>query len=457
MSTNDPFAAFESERTVIKPRPKLTGSAASVAPAAVFSQAPVEVVELPVSSSLNPLIGSASNLLSLIGHLRTLTQTPDLVTLRRSIVNEVQRFEANANRAGIPNESIVAARYVLCTALDEAVSNTPWGVQAGWSKQSLLVQFHNETWGGEKVFQLLAKLAQDTSGNKTLLELIYCVLALGFEGRYRVLDNGKSQLDAVRQRLSDLIRKQQIAPEVDLSPHWRSSLTGVLQTQSHVPLWVLAIISAALIATMFVALYFFVNNRSDASYTLLGNLRVPAVQIAGAPMPLPARKPRLAGLLDPEVREGLVTVLEDADKSVVRLRGDRFFASGSAEAMEQALPTLKRIAQALEQVKGGILITGHSDNQPIRSLRFPSNWHLSTARAENVKLALATLVDPSRLRFAGKADADPIAPNDSPENRARNRRVDIILYSETAAVGTTGESLTEGSPPGAATPKEAQK
>ena len=455
MSTNDPFAAFESERTVIKPRPKLAGVSAPPAPAAVFSQIAVEPIELPVNSSLNPLIGSASNLLSLIGYLRTLTQTPDLVTLRKSMVAEVQRFEANANRASVPNENIVAARYVLCTALDEAVSNTPWGVQAGWSKQSLLVQFHNETWGGEKVFQLLAKLAQDTAGNKTLLELIYCVLALGFEGRYRVLDNGKSQLDAVRQRLSELIRKQQTAPEIDLSPHWRSSLAGVLKNQSVVPLWVIASVSAAFIAIVFVSLFFFINNRSDATYTLLSNLRVPGVQVASAP--LPARKPRLAGLLEPEVREGLVTVLEDADKSVVRLRGDKFFASGNAEAMEQALPTLKRIAQALEQVKGNILVTGHSDNQPIRSLRFPSNWHLSTARAENVKQALATLVDPSRLRFGGKADADPIAPNDSAENRARNRRVDIILFSETATAGSTDQATTTSFQPGIAKEKEAQK
>ena len=140
MSTNDPFAAFESERTVIKPRPKMPGMATAALPvySAVVQQS--EPVEISAHTAVNPLVASASSLLSLIGHLRTMTQSPDLALLRSAMISEIQRFEAKANRAGISNDNIIAARYVLCTALDESVSNTPWGVQASWSKQSLLVQ-----------------------------------------------------------------------------------------------------------------------------------------------------------------------------------------------------------------------------------------------------------------------------------------------------------------------------
>jgi type VI secretion system protein ImpK len=112
------------------------------------------------------------------------------------------------------------------------------------------------------------------------------------------------------------------------------------------------------------------------------------------------------------------------------LRGDSFFGSGKAEPNTQSLPVLKRIGEALAQVKGDVQIVGHSDNQPIRSLRFPSNWHLSTARAEGVRAALAAQVPEARMRATGKAEADPVAPNDSAENRARNRRVDVILVPE---------------------------
>ena len=102
-----------------------------------------------------------------------------------------------------------------------------------------------------------------------------------------------------------------------------------------------------------------------------------------------------------------ITVLEEADPTVVRLRGDSFFASGSAEPTTQSLPVLRRIGEALAEVKGDVLVLGHSDNQPIRSARYPSNWHLSTARAEGVKAALAQVVDPARMRARGKADAEP--------------------------------------------------
>ncbi len=431
MSTPDPFAPFESERTVIKPKPKMPSAASAAMPPPSFGTADAEPDPIEVSALglLNPLVSCASSLLGLVAHLRTLAQAPNVEALRNSVADAVRRFEASANRAGVSNENIVAARYVLCTALDESVSNTPWGVQAAWSKRSMLVQFHNETWGGEKVFQLLAKLAQDVAANRQLLELIYCVLALGFEGRYRVIDNGRSQLEAVRQRLADLIRKQRAPVETDLSPHWRGQGQAGAGQRQAIPFWVIGTGVATLLALVFVTLYFILNSRSDTTYGILAGLRVPGVQIAAAPVP--AKKPRLTGFLEPEIREGLVTVLEESDRSIIRLRGDRFFASGSAQPMAQSEPVLRRIAQALAEVKGDVLVTGHSDNQPIRSLRFPSNWHLSTARAENVKAAMAGLVEPARMRSSGKADAEPLAPNDSAESRARNRRVDITLFPET--------------------------
>ncbi|RYF74485.1 MAG: type VI secretion system protein TssL, partial [Comamonadaceae bacterium] len=173
------------------------------------------------------------------------------------------------------------------------------------------------------------------------------------------------------------------------------------------------------------------NNRSDATYAALSGLRVPNVQIA--PPAVMAKAPRLAKFLEPEIRQGLVTVTDEADRSVVRLRGDAFFGSGSAEPMAPSLPVLVRIGQALAEVKGDVLITGHSDNQPIRSMRYPSNWHLSAARADAVRTALTGLVDPARMRADGKADAEPVAPNDAPANRARNRRVDIVLLAPPGA------------------------
>ena len=428
MTTPDPFAAFESERTVIKPKPRAPGQTPGAPPPPPLSGgAEPNAVDIGELGLLNPLVSAAGKLLALTARLRTLVQPPNVPALRASTAEAVNQFDAAARRAGASNETVLAARYVLCTAVDEAVANTPWGVQAGWNKQSLLVQFHNETWGGEKVFQLLAKLAQDVPTHRQLLELIYCVLGLGFEGRYRVVDNGRAQLDTVRQRLADLIRKDRPPREADLSPHWRGQGAGTTRLRHALPLWVFAAGFALLLALVWFGLRVSLNNRSDTTYAAVSSLRVPNLQIA--PPAQLAKAPRLAKFLEPEVRQGLVTVTDEADRSVVRLRGDSFFGSGSAEPMPQSLPVLKRIGQALAEVKGEVLITGHSDNQPIRSLRFPSNWHLSAARADAVRGALISQVDPARMRADGKADAEPVAANDTPANRARNRRVDIVLLS----------------------------
>jgi len=426
MTTPDPFAAFESERTVIKPKPRTPGGTPPVPPTSMGGgeALPSEVGELGL---LNPLVSAAGKLLVLIGKLRNLVQPPNVAALRASTAEAVNQFDADARKAGISNESVLAARYVLCTSLDEAVSNTPWGVQGGWNKQSLLVQFHNETWGGEKIFQLLAKLAQDVPTHRQLLELIYCVLALGFEGRYRVVDNGKAQLDTVRQRLADLIGKDRPPVEAELSPHWRGQGAGTVRLRESLPMWVFAAGFALLLALAWFGLRLTLNHRSDATYSAVSSLRVPNLQIA--PPAIMSKSPRLAKFLEPEVKQGLVTVTDEADRSTVRLRGDSFFGSGSADPMAQSLPVLKRIGEALAEVKGEVLITGHSDNQPIRSLRYPSNWHLSAARADAVKGALSSIVEPARLRSDGKADAEPVAANDTPANRARNRRVDIVLLS----------------------------
>ena len=279
MTNPDPFAAFESERTVIKPKPRNPGGG-SGGPAYVAPGGEASAPELGELVLMNPLVSAAARLLVLIGRLRNMVQPPNVPALRASTADAVNQFDAAARRAGISNDSVLAARYVLCTALDEAVANTPWGVQGGWSKQSLLVQFHNESWGGEKVFQLLAKLAQDVPTHRQLLELIYSVLALGFEGRYRVIDNGRSQLDAVRQRLADLIAKDRPPVEAELSPHWRGQGAGTVRLRHSLPLWVFGAAFALLLALSWFGLRIALNHRSDSTYAAVSGLRVPNIQIA---------------------------------------------------------------------------------------------------------------------------------------------------------------------------------
>jgi type VI secretion system protein ImpK len=142
--------------------------------------------------------------------------------------------------------------------------------------------------------------------------------------------------------------------------------------------------------------------------------------------------PRLAQMLQPDIQAGLVQVRDLPDRSVIVIKGDGLFEPGSAELAGMHRALMGRIADALKPFKAPVLVTGHTDNQPIRSLRFPSNWHLSQSRAETVRGVLAEQLDPNRLRAEGRADAEAVADNANAAGRARNRRVEVTLLGADA-------------------------
>ncbi|RLE11450.1 flagellar motor protein MotB [Candidatus Aerophobetes bacterium] len=118
----------------------------------------------------------------------------------------------------------------------------------------------------------------------------------------------------------------------------------------------------------------------------------------------------------------------------VSLASPILFDLGKAELKPGILPLLDEIAGTLKGIPNEIVIEGHTDNLPIHTERFPSNWELSAARAISVarhfiKKGLA----PSRIGVVGYADSRPLFPNDTPEHRARNRRVEIFIREKDAA------------------------
>ena len=442
----DPFAAFNSDRTVIKPsagRPRAElaagGPAGTGAPAPAAASmasgrdAPLAMDAL-MTASLNPLVSNAAPLLAAAPRVRNTARHPNPAGLKEALAEGIRKFESQARAQGLPNEQIIAARYILCTLLDESAASTPWGGSGAWSAQSLLVQFHNEAWGGEKVFQLMSKLAENVEANRNLLELLYVVLAFGFEGRYRVIDNGRAQLDSMRERLVQLLRQGRPGLEKALSPRWQGEPQQVAKLHDGIPLWVLATLAALLLALLLMVLRFQLGDRAEPVFSSLAGLEATAAVVgAAAPLPPPAAPaPRLAGFLQPEIAAGLVQVQDFADRSVVTIKGDGFFEPGSAVIAPSVRTLLPRIAQALGDTPGQVLITGHTDNQPIRTLRYPSNWHLSQDRADAVKAELAKTVKPERLRAEGRADSESLADNGAPSGRAKNRRVEVTLFVQQA-------------------------
>lgn len=433
---SNPFAAFESERTVIKPSAgRGARPAAAAAPAAPANEAPA-AVDLPPFAGMNPLVQAAAPLLAMAPRLRAMARHPDPIALRASLVEAVKRFEATVRTLGLPNDQVVAARYVLCTLVDEAASSTPWGGSGAWSAQSLLVLFHNESWGGEKVFQLLTRLAESPAQHRNLLELIYMALALGFEGRYRVLDNGRAQLDSVRERLAQMLRVGAVPHE--LSSQWQGAAPPARRLRDGIPIWVVAVAAAVLLLAVFIVLRLSLNAQTDATFAALQSLAAQAPAAPPPPVPVtpqPPPPPRLAALLGPDIQAGRVAVRDLANRSIVTVQGDGMFSAGSGEVDAEVQPLLARIGAALAKVPGAVLVSGHSDSTPIRSLRYPSNWHLSKARALSVRDVLAAQVEPARITAEGRADTEPVDDNGSATGRARNRRVEIVLTPSISGVG----------------------
>ena len=447
MSENDPFAAFESDRTIIKPsagrgtRPAGEAAAAGAGSAAAGNQANLPPagsgsvsLDALMSASLNPLVSAAAPLLNAAPRIRAMAQHANPAGLKDALADAIRKFEAQAHAKGLRNDHIIAARYVLCTLLDESAASTPWGGSGLWSQHSLLVQFHNEAWGGEKVFQLMSKLAENVVDNRDLLELLYVALAFGFEGRYRVLDNGRAQLDSVRQRLAQLLKQSRGGYEKALSPHWQGVPARTGRLSDGLPLWVIAAITGVVLMLVFIGLRLSINRYSDPVFSALQSLDVKAPTVSAPPPAAAPAAPRLAGFLKPEIDAGLVAVRDLADRSIVTIKGDGFFEPGSADIADRVKPLLVRIADGLNGVPGQVLITGHTDNQPIRSMRYPSNWHLSQERANAVKTMLAASnVKPERMRAEGRADAEAVDDNGTPAGRARNRRVEVTLFVQANA------------------------
>jgi type VI secretion system protein ImpK len=121
-------------------------------------------------------------------------------------------------------------------------------------------------------------------------------------------------------------------------------------------------------------------------------------------------------------------VLGDENTPIVRIKGKGMFALGNATLEPKYLGILGRIGEALKQEVGPVFVYGYTDNQPIHTVRFPSNYELSAARAGAAKDVIAkALGDPQRIRAEGRADADPVAPNATPEGRDENRRIEVVL------------------------------
>ncbi|MDR2164519.1 MAG: type VI secretion system protein TssL, long form [Zoogloeaceae bacterium] len=390
-----------------------------------------------VKAAQNPLLEAAKPLLLAIA--QTPREPLDAVGVEawcNLLAQEINAFSQICSKANIRREHAVTASFCLTTALDEAANNTPWGgtsdiEQAGiWAGQQLASRFHGDVQGGRKFFLLVGRLSAHAEEHLDLLEVMYYILGLGFEGQYSTIANGHRELETIRHRLLALISAARGAVPRELSSRWRGEIPTQYKFWRDIPIWVSACLFGLVVFATF-AWY---------KYHLLEQSAIVWEKISAIGKLAPSL--RLSELLKDEISQGKVWVDEDEFRSAVIFKGDDMFVGGKARVNPDILPLLDRVALEIGKVPGAVQVIGHSDNRPIKMAEFPDNHALSKARADNVAKELeARGVSSARIETIGKADSEPIADNTTAAGRARNRRVRIVVqHSPEAASPTATES-----------------
>ncbi len=438
--SDSPFDAPSSGSSPFDAPPPAAGGYAAQSQSQSYTAAPRGPSDAPDTIAMggSALVTAAAPLLQLLARLRNTMSQPDSGDLRERATREIKRFEETARARDVPMEQLRPAHYALCASLDDVVLATPWGSQGAWAQRSLVSTFHQEVRSGERFFDVLGQLRQNPGNFLPVLELMYFCLSLGYMGRYRLSPRGPAEIDKLREDTYAVIRRQQPLSEAGLSPHWQGSTAPYRARRFSVPIWVTAVVALGALALVYALFEFSLGKQSSQQFEALVTAPLATMPnlVRAAPVVAPAEPApdgptildRLRGFLSPEIAAGKVSVLGTVNAPIIRINNIGLFGSGSAVVEQGDVPLLQKIGEALAKETGTVAVTGYSDNQPIHTLQFPSNFELSTSRAQAAAAIMdQTIGDQSRLTAKGMGDANPVASNATAAGRGENRRIEIVL------------------------------
>ncbi|PBB84971.1 MULTISPECIES: type VI secretion system protein TssL, long form [unclassified Mesorhizobium] len=405
----------------------------------------------------NPILGAAAPLLMLFGQLRLMPVERQAGLLAEHIAEAIEVFDRELAKAGVAEEDARIARFALCETADDLVGNLPWPKDDGWSGYSLVARFFHRKPTGTGFYEALNSLLGKPEAHQDLLELMHACLSLGFEGQYRGRAGERDNLERVRRDVYDTIRYFQPLADDDISPHWQGMAATMSKPSARLPPWAVAAAAATLVTAAFFAMRIFITDEGDATARelLALNPSTPvtierasvaplaepetAAPPAAAPAPVPApvaltQISRIRAALAKDLVRGGLAVGTQGNFIVVEINNALMFEAGKAELKPEFQTVAADIVAALDAEPGPIRIVGHTDNvKPRKSSAFKSNFDLSVARAKAVEAMMAPgFKDPSRITADGRGEDEPIADNATPEGRASNRRVDVMILKEEA-------------------------
>lgn len=439
----------DSERTVFRPTPlqELRAQTASggAAPAAEPVRAgPPSMRFMPDEDMPEPpprarprnlMLEAGAPLLALIAAVRSGRLRIELPQLHAKATGAAMRFDDRLASAGYDDETRRRARYAVYATVDDVAQNLPGKAADGaeWARRSMVVRGFGENIGGDRFWMLLQEMLSRPADYAELIELYHACLAAGFEGRHRVSDDGRSRLRQILTSAFAALPHARRVSDTELVPHWRGRPTPLSRIGFWAPLALAASALLGLLLLVVLALRLVLIETGQPSMaTLLAVNPDQPLRLSRNAAPPPqqsdAQQQRVGAFLADEIARKLVVVEEDPTSLRVRTTVGQLFQSGS-DALEPGRDALfARLADAVNREKGGIRIEGHTDGDPISTLTFPDNLALSQARAEAVaRIFRRHLTDPSRVTTAGLGATQPVASNATPDGKALNRRVEIVI------------------------------
>jgi len=389
----------------------------------------------PAPRARNPLITAAAPTLALIASVRAARVQVSLPELHRQASAAMTRFDQAIAGLGYPEEQRQRARYAVAATLDDVAQNLPGHELDGaeWARRSMVVQVFQENIGGDRFWQLLDDMLARPAEHADLIELYHACLAAGFEGRYRVMPDGKTRLHGIMTGAYAVLDHARNVSPLEISPHWKGSPAPLQKVGFWAPLALAAGVALVALLLLYIILRLILAQTGQPSLQALGNIN-PGQPLSlsrfAAPPPVEAGSQtlRLQQFLAPEIRQGLVKVDQDASSVRVRTTVGQLFRSGSDKLEPGRRELFERIAAGIETEPGNVRIEGHADSDRAVSISFPDNLALSTARAEAVaQIVRGRLSNPGRVSAQGFGDSQPIASNATAEGKALNRRVEIVI------------------------------
>jgi len=382
----------------------------------------------------NPMLAEASTFLSLIASVRAGRAAIDLPSLHRQVTAAIEAF-SRALSGRFDEDAMRRAQYALAATADDVALNLPGqdSDAAEWARRSIVVKFFGESIGGDRFWKLLDEMIASPGRYPELLELYHACLAVGFEGRYRVAADGKRQHQEQMQRVFQALDHPRRLSDRELSPEWRGEPRAAERIGPWGPIALAAAAAAVILLVIYIFLRIILAQTGQAASTAVAQvnpdqpLRLSRVAVP-PPAPAGGQLERLRTFLAPEIAQHLVVVVQDPSTVRVRTTVGQLFKSGSDQLDAGRAALFERIGKALETEAGPVRVEGYSDSDRVSSVSFPDNVALSKARADTVAdIVRRNLTDSSRVTTDGYGDSQPIASNATPEGKAQNRRVEVVI------------------------------